>query len=435
MRHYPFINALAETASGPQTASGTQTASDTQTPDWLGLAAGFHVLRMFDVWADQPALLASDTRWVAKIQTFTEQVPVPLRALLQNATRTLVRVEGSNVSAAVGPLIAYAWYLRSQNQHELAADVYETLAKAVDPPSGLREPWLAMVIYLQWGVSLMYAGQWDAAEIRYALALDLASGLAEDLVVALTIRTWFANLWMQRGNLGEAEEELTQVIAQAEAIRQTRVSGFARRVRGSIMQRRGRNAEALREFYTAHTHVVDDIESDLLLSDMAACLAELGIYKVARQVHVALASVGLTPLTRILALTNLLEIAVWERDRQTFDDTRERLRAYSPPNEIKLSILLYEAQGTELWESRDAAILAYQEVAEQAHQAQVHHIEFYALEAAERLLNTESEQAVPTAPAGTTPTGAEPDQNVDDVANAISALCELKMLAGASSDA
>jgi hypothetical protein len=150
-----------------------------------------------------------------------------------------------------------------------------------------------------------------------------------------------------------------------------------------VRQARGRHVEALQDFFTALQMAYDRTQYEVILGDLAACAAEAGYRATARNAHAALAKSAHAPLVRSAALVNLLELTVLDDDREGFAqvqrDIAEFVTTYNGmPADHAVHSALYQAYGAERFESRAAAIAAYQNAATQARTAGIHQVEFLA---------------------------------------------------------
>ena len=414
MRHLAFFEAIAE-------------HPDQGDPLWVESVSGMLVLRFFEEWLDSPALASVNEPGIGRMQGLIEEIENPeIRYLLGTAVRVLMEAEGGRPSLVVGPLLAYARYLDEEGRDVLAIDVLHTVAEAVNPPDGAGDFRLAAQIYLRIGALAIRSRQFDVAEANHKTAIGLGE-LLDDRAIVLEANIAQAMVTTMRGNLGEAEASLTALIQQARSAGIPWLEARGRHIRGSAIQRRGRAGEALRDFYAAYPIAPNELMREMLLNDMAACAAELGLWRTARIVHRTLAQTAQSEAARSAALINLLEVAIWDKDQAAFQAAWRQLGQCKIPGDLQLHAEWYYAQGIEYWEEHQVAVEAYTNVVKRAKEVGVHEIEFRALQALDRLQSADSQPPVQTEP--TSPVSTSEWQ---DVAEAIEAICELKMHAAST---
>lgn len=411
MRHLPFFQILAEHAD------------ETDSSLWHEFQAAVVILRYLTDWAECPALATGTDQGIQLLkQHISETQDDAARYLLSAMLGNLLRSRSSDPGLIVGPFLAYAWLLEERTYFALAADVLQTIVEIVDPPTGPAHQQLAAIVHRRNGDLFHRHRQFDLAETHYKRELALANAIG-DQALALDARTRLAAVQTTRGNLGQAETDLSAIIEEAERARELRVEAYARRARGSTMQRRGRTGDALREFYAAFLIAPDDFEREWLLGDIASCAAELGLLDTARIIHQTLARTAHTPAAQSLALVNLLEIAVWTDDQETFRALWQELLERDLARDLQLHALLYAAKGAERWQGAEAARTAYTALVDQARQAGVHDVEFIALEAL-KSLQSKSGQATGSLPTIRSAAATE----WGDIAAAIETACRARLL-------
>jgi tetratricopeptide (TPR) repeat protein len=414
MRHLAFFEVISEHA-------------DQADPVWVESVAGMLVLRFFEEWLDSPALASMNEPGIARMRQMIDEIANPeARHLLGTAVSVLIQAEGGNPSLVVGPLLAYARCLEEAGRVTLAEDVLNTVLEAINAPHGVRDLRLAVAIYHRLGSIALSTKRLDDADASYSRALFLCENL-HDLSVELEIRIRLAQVYISRGNLGDAVPVLTTIIDRAQSAALQRIEALGRRVRGAVMQRQGHVGSALREYYLAYTQTSDELEKEYLFGDIATCASELGLRSTARVVHTTLARTAFGEETRSRALINLLEISVWDGDQETFNRLWKELLERKLPTYLHAFAQLYHASGIERWQSRQMAIEAYESVAEYAARTGHHHTEFLALEAAKRLQGSQEQLAVTATPAAALTSEDSIPSQWNDVTEAIEALCNLKL--------
>lgn len=411
MRHLPFFEVLAAQSD------------DTDSSIWHECQTAIVVLRLLTDWAESPTLATVTTHGVTLLKEHlakTEDDTV--KHLLGTILSDLLHPKTNDPALILGPFLAYAWTLEERLYFELAADVLQTVVDVVDPPSGPIDQEWAIIAHRRAGDLFHRHRQFDSAETSYNRARLLAES-AGDHQRSLDIQTRLAGVQESRGNLGNAESMLAAIIDEAQSKHLTRTESFARRARATTMLRRNRTGDALSEFYAAFVIAPDDLEREWLLGGIAGCASLLGLRDTARLIHQALAKTAHNQAAQSTALVNLLEIAVWDDDQETFQKIWQDLLQRDLARDLKLHASLFSARGVEQWEGSDAAEKAYAVLAEEARQVGVHDIEFAALEALDRLHNRRGQANVnlPTS----MPT-LQPEWK--DIAASIEADCRLRLL-------
>ena len=410
MRHIPFMKALAE-------------VQDTSDPVWRDASAGYLVLRFFDRWLDDgPALMSFDQTLPAlkaRLQS-SEDVHPQVQEILLSAVQTMIDAPGTDPALVAGPLLAYGNYLETVGRLQLAAHVYQTIIDAVDSASGCADFSLAAMTLIRYGVVSRLLGEFDSAHDAYKRAEHLAiKGNIGDL--QLQSRVGMAITLQVQGNLGESEALLTDVVADASAAGITRVLALAKHGRGVARSRRGRYVEAMNDFFAAY-ELTEDIDArERILSDLALCAVEAGYRSTARDAYRILAYTGHEPNIRLIGLANLLEITVQNGDAIEFERLQRHInihaQRYSIPVSYATEIALFTAYGAEQFDTREAAIAAYQAVVAQANTIGMHRIAFMAEERLSAVLAG--------TPTSTVPESNQPPDSLHHVVDAIAAWGQL----------
>jgi len=352
------------------------------------LQAAVLVLRFFSDWAGFPAIThdAISQRKVMRDKIAAVQNH-SARYLFGSVVGLMYRSDG-DPEDVTAPLLAYAWLLEEREQYTLATDLLWTVARALEPARGpgrrmVGYP-LAATIERRLGDLALRRGDLDAAESHYQQQLTFAR-FGGDKAMILHARTLIVRVQQTRGNLGTADSALGTIIADAAEGDDARAEAYARRIRGSVRHRQGRYEEALADHFRAYTIAPEWVEREWLLVDIAACCFDLGHLALARLAFISLAKTAHNAPARSLALINLLEMAVLEDDRTSFDVLVRQLNGLEMPIEQQLYRDLYQAGGIALWEGAEAGRAAYDALVVRARQVGQHAFEFRAIEAAGKL--------------------------------------------------
>jgi len=405
MRHLAFYKELAK-------------CPDEVCDVWRTVAAGLLVLRYFDWWLTDGPGITLDQGASTRLAQALEEIPRsarPARRLLQHAVSLITASPNDDPTLAVGPLLGYARYLEEQRSDHLAADVLLSVIDALMPLHAQYDPHTPTIALLRLANIQRRTGAFDDAAVNYERAIALANTI-DDRSVLLTVQLWRAGLWRDRGNLGDAELEYTQLLSLATDLPHLR--SMLLRGRGATHQRRGQADDAIRDLYEAFTLAQSDADREVILGDLASCAADSGLRTLARQIHESLAIHARGAVARAYALANCFEHAIVDGDQVRYRELRHRLRTQCDfsalPGELELHVAYLSARGLERFGGADVALAAYDDVATHAHQAKRFHIEH---EARSRIDALRAGTA-----AAMTPAVRELPPSLDDIAKAVTTL-------------
>ncbi len=372
LRHLPFLTVLAE-------------GKDQDTPLWRDAAAGYLVLRFFDRWLEEgPAVMSSDSSLSVVRERIRVMADVEARAqeFLLAAVQAMVNATEPNAVLVSDPLLAYGKYLESGGQLVLASHVYQTLIAELDRIAR-EDPMPVASALLQYGYVSRLLGNFEVSIGAYQQAYRFAERAG---VPAVMFRTQIgqANTLRARGNLGEAEALLDRVATDASAAGATEAELCALHSRGDIRVFRGQYMEALTDFLSAYelvsTHELmsDALSRERILGDIAACAAESGYRKTARDIIQHMLASATSPQIRLIALGNLLKLSILEGNVEEFEQLQEYIRAHAERYPIQaehaMRIALSTASGVARFQTPEAGIAAYRSVIVEAKRVGMHHI-------------------------------------------------------------
>jgi tetratricopeptide (TPR) repeat protein len=376
LRHTPFFAALA-------TLAGHEGQSE-----WRALLAGLVTLRLADrrfggpegrvmpVPRDTiraglvpvPQDVIDAARAAVRDVDDREAVAAPLRGLFQSAS-------GATVSDIPQRLLAYGNALQTDARWPLAADVYRTVLRFGDSmgPRGYSaiRPFLPHV-YDRLGRSLRMMGDVDKASAAYRAGRD-AARINGDIHAEQLIRISEAKILMHLGNLPAAAAALDAIIRDATPISarspallstpadglavvlvngasdQLNVPALAHHDRAVVASRMRDFNLAAEQYYAAWRGYRDPGLREAACADFAESLVEMGHFDAARDALMLLSAGAQRPEVRLLAATNLLELAVLDQQEGAFNTFRRTLRdaslAGTLPAEVAAKFALYEGQG------------------------------------------------------------------------------------------
>ena len=317
----------------------------------------------------------------------------PLPALVRWTTLECppqnVRSVDVDAEAVWGTLLGYGAYWESVGRARRAARIYQMMLAILGLSEGDLDVVSLAVILSRYGFIARYLGDFDASEKAYQQASVCAkqANIPLGLVRAQVGR---ANTMMRRGNLGNAEVLLDEVIAYAERLNIPEAECAAYHSRGSVRVLRGRYADSMRDLLNAHHRASDAHEREIIVSDIAACAGSAGYYKLSGELYRILLRTNCLPTTQSCAISALLEFAVYENNPEQFEHWKamfaECASTYELPVDHLLHAALFTCYGTERFKPRAAAVQAYHEVIVRARQFGSHQIAFKAEERLTALL-------------------------------------------------
>jgi tetratricopeptide (TPR) repeat protein len=383
--HEPFFRALAA-------LEGHEGGSE-----WRALIAGVVTLRL----ADRRIASAEDgirqTPQLVSESGFTPDVPPDVIEAARTAAgavddqdavarplRALVQSAGAVVASDLPErLLAYGNALHADSRWPLAIDVYRMVLRLAAAPHPDGAPAVQAFVpyaYDRLGRSLRLFGDLDGAITAYEAgrraAYRLGDGYAERL-----IHISQAKIPMHLGNLPAAAAALDAIIRDAaaspEAARRPAGRGRPMSVRGRVeiialaRHDRGLIATLQHDFNLAAEHYFaawqsyrDPDRRQRVWADLALNFAEMGRHDVAREAFLVLYATARCREIRLIAATNLLELAVLDGHEALFENYRRILheaeRSGSLPAEVAAKFALYEGRGHARFGRSDEARLAFE---------------------------------------------------------------------------
>jgi tetratricopeptide (TPR) repeat protein len=385
VRHIPFIEMLANA-----------------TPEeWHIGKAGYLVLRTFDDWLRMGPRVVANQKLLNLLQADIEAIPRKFEAH-RRATRAILKAllnaEDNDVAHVANELASYGALLRAESRWSLAADVYDSVASAVEfsfASLTFDQEFLAQ-LRLQQGGAARKAGQYDAAIFAYKRSSQIAKQIA-----ATTIRVQaligLANVARALGNLSRAERLLTvllRIMDRRDDIPKS-VKGDALHARGSVRQGRTNYVGAIRDLFAAYQLIEDRYTRELVLADLGVCAGDAGYRTTARDALTIIVQRAKNIVAYTVAVVNLLELAVLEGDTEEFEQRCAqwmRVQKKSDPTTNAFAYI-YVARGSAKFLSRDDAIRAYETALDYARTMHVHHAEFLLVDEYDQLKREESQRA------------------------------------------
>ena len=308
--------------------------------EWPAVSAGLVVLRSLDARL-LDGVEPDNWRALAARET-VEAIPAthPVRTLL---ARLLDLADGDTPPAptAIGPhLMAYAQSLEFNAEWGLASDVYQCLSEIMPVESDAE---LVMDACMRLGYTARMRTEWEVA----TAALDRAARLAAahgDAPRLLRVRMANANVALDRGNIPLAEDIIAETVALSASV-DSGLHAEALQVRGVVAVHRRDFPTAVAFFHRALLGTTSQLAHDRILLDLGAASMDMGARTVARDALLILAVTAQARNTRWIAVVNLLELAVLERNELAFEQYRRELDGELLSPRLAAAFAFYEGQG------------------------------------------------------------------------------------------
>jgi tetratricopeptide (TPR) repeat protein len=321
LRHVAFLSAIAEQPESSAARDAYQ--------------AAFLTLRLFDEWVLSGELSAdpsfqSHAATRDAVNALTDDPET--RTALSRIIDAIVALQEPDPQPVLPRLFAYGALLEHRGAMPAAADVFATITRYVDSRSEFD---LAFDALMRQGYCHRVAGDLESAERAYENAGTIA-GRARDRSRVLQARIGVAKVAWAHGNLPAADETLTAIAAEAEALGDVRLrsqvlhdSAVVARSRNDLPRALALVAESLR-------HTTDSHERERVLADLGNFLGLVGAFTTARTALDLLERVASKQEMRWIAQHNLMDLAAREGSETLFEQYRKRLTESALPlrNEI-----------------------------------------------------------------------------------------------------
>jgi tetratricopeptide (TPR) repeat protein len=341
LRHIAFFEELAKL--------------DESDSSWRSVSAGLVTMRLVDNWlAGDSRSVAVDSWSVNAVRGAIEEVPetTPLRRILAAIVDAMTAASGVEIHALCPRLIAYGQALEYDAKWSLAIDVYDTVVQHADPSEDAD---LVVTSLLRLGGCHKAIGDLDAAARSYdeASAAALPAG---DLIGVLTARLGEAKVAMARGNMPKAESILERTLEEAQSAGLDDVRSRALTDRAFIAGSGGRYQQAIRFSYDALELSKTQRDRDRILANIATGFRYLGLFDVARDAYLVLASTAQEQYIRWMSELNLMELAALQGMELDFDKYRRDLASADFTPQLRVTYLLHVGRGYTALGNADAGI-------------------------------------------------------------------------------
>jgi hypothetical protein len=343
-----------------------------KTPAWNSVFAGLSVLRLVDRLADvresnRPLDLHELDASQRAVETIIEGDPS--RAIL---LRVLENVRKGTSDFDLGSnLLSYGRALDLDARWTMACDVFQTIA---DEFSARTHPQLVIEALAALGAAARNVGDWVASERAYARAEHLADSIG-DRAASLTVQIGLASSDMFRGNLQTADAALEKIWAEASTLKLQNIEAIALHARASVSHLKGDYQRTIHLAYRSLELTTNATARDRLVSDIAVAYGELGMKEAARNGYLIVAITSPHQWVRWQATVNLMELAVKEGDKKSFDDYVGRLQDAPLDPRLKTYFLFYRAIGSRRFGRSDAQDL-FEQARQHAEENKLHQVAF-----------------------------------------------------------
>jgi tetratricopeptide (TPR) repeat protein len=318
------------------------------------VSAGLVTMRLVDSWLGGVYRGGVDAWAINSVRSAIDDVPetTPLRRILSAIVDTMASSSKVEIHTLCPRLIAYAQALEYDAKWSLAADVYETVVEYADAEADSD---LVVTAFLRLGGCHKSLGDLDAATRSYdrASAVALPAG---DLIGVLTARLGEAKVAMARGNMPKAESILEQTLERAQSAGLDDVRSKALTDRAFIAGSGGRYQQAIRLSYDALELSNTQRDRDRILANIATGFRYLGLFDVARDAYLVLASTAQEQYIRWMSELNLMELAALQGMELDFDRYRRDLASADFTPQLRVTYLLHVGRGYSALGNADAGI-------------------------------------------------------------------------------
>lgn len=264
-----------------------------------------------------------------------------VRAALMSVIDAITALQEPDAQPLLPRVFALGKLLEQRGQVAQAGDVYQTVARYVDPGAHVD---LAFDAHMRHGFCLRVAGEFDWADQAYATAATLA-GRAKDRVRVIHARADQAKVEWARGNLPAADAAMQELAEEAEKLDANRVLAMVLHDRSGIARHRGDLQRAIRHAFESFRRTADEFERERVLSDLASFLNLAGATQSAQDAMRLLELSARSQEVRWNAQIGLMELAAKMGSEITFEGYRRRLADAKLPAMARTSYLLDAGRG------------------------------------------------------------------------------------------
>lgn len=240
-----------------------------------------------------------------------------LREIIRVAQRATT---SGNLNLLWAPLLALAYWLEGELRLQESIDVLETAFRL---QSGARIP-EEVAAGLQHGRVLRQLGCFPEARASYLAAGQLASefGDTRSLLISRIGHAWVA---VKTGDLAAAQQELHQVLRDAQLQGDLFVEARAAHGLADVLHLAGRTAEGIPLVFRAYGLYEEPDQRTRSLNDLGIFLKELGHYAAAKEAFLLVLEARPSPELSVKPKLELLELSAILHDRVGFARWRREL--------------------------------------------------------------------------------------------------------------
>jgi len=326
---------------------------DESDASWRAVSAGLVVMRLVDRWMSDGAR-GLTVHSVSAVRAAIDEMPetTPVRRILSAVVDAMEESESGEMHAVTPRLMAYGQALEYESKLSLAADVYRTIVAHAHP---IEDADIAIPAHNQLAASLLHLGDLVGAAAAYDEAGQVASTCG-DMIGTLRAQVGRAKVCIALGNVPQAEAVLDDAILRAGAPGLEDIRSRALHDRAHVAALRGQYERTIQFAYQALEISGSQRERDRILCDIAAGFMDLGVYYIARDAYLILASTAQEQYVRWLSELNLLEIAAREGSEPQFDKYRRELEFEEFTPQLRVIYLLHVGRGYDLLGRSDSGI-------------------------------------------------------------------------------
>ncbi|HSY82060.1 MAG TPA: hypothetical protein VK807_09870 [Gemmatimonadaceae bacterium] len=324
---------------------GSMRANDAR---WTPTMAGFVTVRLVDKWAEAlRGWLAPRPSEVAAVRDAIDKVAAgPTRNALTAIVDAITQSWGRRRSQVSARLLSYASLLYDSGEWALSADIYQTFLSLA--PSD-NETDLVMHAWLRIGLCDGWLGRYPEAQKAHETARALAA-MKGERYVELAAEHGLALVTLRRGNLPQADERFSAVVAECEKHMAAEPSLVhvlvgALHDQGAAAIQRGDPDGAIALLARALEEASDQRSRDRILLDVAAAFMEMGLLDTARRAYLVVELTTQEASNRWIACLNLIHLAKLDGAETVFERYRQALSGESLPPRLAVHYQIELGEG------------------------------------------------------------------------------------------
>ena len=324
---------------------GSMRANDAR---WTPTMAGFVTVRLVDKWAEAlRGFLAPRPSEVAAVRDAIDKVAAgPARNALTAIVDAITQSWGRRRSQVSARLLAYAALLYDTNEWALAADIYRTFLALTPSEPDAR---LVMHAWHRVGLCEAWLGRFPEAQEAHETARALAT-VDGDRYIELAAEHGLAVLTLRRGNVPQADEQFSAVVARcerhiAEVPALANVITIALHDQGTAAARRGDFDRAFSLLSRALDEACEQRQREKILNDVAFTFMQMGVLDTARRAYQIVELTTQDAAQRWVVSLNLMYLATLDGSETVFERYRQAMAREALPPRLAVNYQIILGEG------------------------------------------------------------------------------------------